>query len=271
MRNFLVFLILLTSYTSCGSVPTSVKSSDESAVRQLVEQFGKTLQAVNLQSPTATQQIQTSYAPFVDAQLLQQWATNLQTAPGRTVSSPWSDRIVVTSITQNSLTEYFVAGKEIFVTSMEIGTDKAASQTFVTIVVKKQANGWKITNYEQSQANLLVRTLKPANRKELVSPICAEMNGLSALVIINIDTPMPRCMAVTPDQHLVVTNHLSDTISVQLAEFEQTIAPGDTASIDTPFGQYLAPGIHGLRISAYGGGEAVELWLAPRGQHILNK
>lgn len=152
MLRLLTFLFLLLVYTACGTAPVTTASSDQAAVRAVVEQFGASLQQVSLQAPSSTQQLQSVYSPFVDPHLIEQWTANPRIAPGRTVSSPWPDRIAITSITQDNQNQYTVTGNQILITSMEVGTDKVAGTIPVTLLVGKQKSGWKITAYMQSKA-----------------------------------------------------------------------------------------------------------------------
>lgn len=121
-----------------------------------------------------------------------------------------------------------------------------------------------------TQTTLPVPTLKPPDTEELVSPICASVDTTEVTIRVNADMPSPRCVNVQPNQYLRITNHVSETVRVRLAGFDQQIAPNESASFVMPLGQYLAPGIHFVWMSRYGG-NAVELWLTPTRQYVLNK
>ena len=45
-------------------------------------------------------------------------------------------------------------------------------------------------------------------------------------------------------------------------EWMATLEPGESVTFDQPFGDYLAPGVHTLAVSLYGG-SGPQLWLKP--------
>jgi hypothetical protein len=115
----------------------------------------------------------------------------------------------------------------------------------------------------------------PASTGELVPPdsdlpaagICGSAPGGLAVVEANPDTPQPRCLVVRPDQRLEVVNasdrfrQPGSEITVTMPGFSpRTLAIGARTVFDRPFGAYLAPGVHQVRISLYPGSGA-DLWL----------
>ncbi len=135
------------------SLPTTGLSADETQqATQVVQGFGAKLQVVSLLSPTAAADIQAQYAGFVDPTLLQQWAADPSTAPGRVTSSPWPDRIEITSMDKTSPDQIDVKGNIIEVTSVEVNTGTAAATIPVEIGLQKNAQGkWWITTWKQQQ------------------------------------------------------------------------------------------------------------------------
>lgn len=128
----------------------SITNGDEEAeVMVIVEDFGKTLQTVSLQSPNAAEEIKEKYSLFVTPELLKKWVNNISTAPGRIVSSPWPDRIDITSIKKRSSTEFSITGDIVEVTSMELVNGGAANRIPVHITVEKVQGNWMIAEYEQ--------------------------------------------------------------------------------------------------------------------------
>lgn len=75
-------------------------AEDKSAVTSLVEQFGQKLQMVSLLAPadTVRQVMQEQYSAYVTPDLLAKWQSDPQNAPGRLTSSPWPDRIEISSL-----------------------------------------------------------------------------------------------------------------------------------------------------------------------------
>jgi hypothetical protein len=95
--------------------------------------------------------------------------------------------------------------------------------------------------------------------QEPAAGICGEFEGSLVSVSLRPDVPDPRCVRVRPDQHLSVKNETDQTLQVSLAGFHAELAPGQEITFETPFGEYLAPGVHQLITSAPPGGS--EIWL----------
>jgi hypothetical protein len=103
-------------------------------------------------------------------------------------------------------------------------------------------------------------TLKPPDSTLPAAGICSTAQDTYAEVLINPDTPAPRCQHIAANQRLRVINHTDHTAEVRLAGHTLTLPPQTEGMIDLPFGDYLAPGVHNLAISTYTGGGAT-LWL----------
>lgn len=133
-----------------GPTPTAVSEAGEEAeVRTLVESFGKRLQMVSLLAPEAAQDVQKQYAEFVSTALLETWMNDVSKAPGRMVSSPWPDRIEITSLGREGPDRYVIDGFVVEITSTEIGSDKAANKIPVHMVVAREQDRWLITEYTE--------------------------------------------------------------------------------------------------------------------------
>ena len=182
LKRTLAACLVMISSVACGAAPMSASgampaptqaplapnatvsasssttaASDEQAVRSVVEQFGQKLQTVSLQAPRAlvTQEIQQQYVSFVSAELLNKWLNDPSQAPGRVVSSPWPDRIEITSMirdsaTQYTATQYTVQGNEVEMTSVELVNGGRAGQQPVRLTVEKQQRRWVITAYART-------------------------------------------------------------------------------------------------------------------------
>jgi hypothetical protein len=61
---------------------TASHAADEAEIRDLVDNFGKRLQAVALQAPDAPQEMQKQYSEFVSPTLLDMWMNGVSKAPG---------------------------------------------------------------------------------------------------------------------------------------------------------------------------------------------
>ena len=88
--------------------------------------------------------------------------------------------------------------------------------------------------------------------------ICASFDGEMVTVTLNPDIPDPRCAKVRADQKLTVVNQTQNTLQVSIGSFKYNLEPGASTVIDTPFGEYLAMGVHQLQVSPCCGSE---LWL----------
>ncbi len=73
---------------------------------------------------------------------------DLSSATGRVVSSPWPDRIEITSIVREA-DRYVVVGFVVEVTSMDVVSGGAAAKNPVRIVLEKQEGRWLITEYAE--------------------------------------------------------------------------------------------------------------------------
>ena len=130
---------------------TTTDAVDEAEIRDLVENFGKKLQNVSLLAPDAGQEIEMQYSEFVSRALLEMWMGNVSKAPGRVVSSPWPDRIEISSLTREDPGEYVITGYVVEVTSVEVVNGGAAAKIPVRMVVQEEQGGWVIAEYAENQ------------------------------------------------------------------------------------------------------------------------
>lgn len=144
--------------TAAPTVPTTAPAQtspsdadEEAAIKTLVENFGMRLQQVSLQAPDAAQEIQQQYSDFVSPALLESWIKDTSKAPGRLVSSPWPDRIEITTLSQANPDRYEMTGFVIEVTSTEVGKGGAAAKIPIRIVVQREQGSWLITEYAEEQ------------------------------------------------------------------------------------------------------------------------
>lgn len=132
--------------------PTTVNTAGEEAeVRDLVENFGKRLQMVSLLAPDAAQDLQKQYSEFVSPALLETWMNDVSKAPGRMVSSPWPDRIEITTLERETPDKYVIDGFVVEMTSVEVVNGGAANKVPVHIVAGRDQGRWLITEYAEEQ------------------------------------------------------------------------------------------------------------------------
>jgi len=102
--------------------------------------------------------------------------------------------------------------------------------------------------------------------KSPAAGICGWSDESTVTILINPDTPSPRCSLVFPDQNLKIVNSTNkfgqpgESITVMLPGGLQRLIPvGGSFLVDRPFGAYLAPGVHRITISPQASGG--EIWL----------
>jgi peptidoglycan hydrolase-like protein with peptidoglycan-binding domain len=103
------------------------------------------------------------------------------------------------------------------------------------------------------------RALAPAEGATPTAGICGRAHGDEVTITLGSDVPSPRCVAVSPTQRLRVENGPLPA-TVELAGSTVDLAPGEAATIGPAFGDYLAPGVHTVHVSIYGG-SGPEVWL----------
>jgi hypothetical protein len=139
--------------TATPTQTTAENEAEKAQIRDLVENFGKRLGAVSLQAPDVAQEMQKQYADFVSPTLLEVWMNDVSQAPGRMVSSPWPDRIEITTLSMDGSDRYEITGYIIEITSIEVGSAEAAAKIPVRIVLQRAGTRWFITEYEQGISN----------------------------------------------------------------------------------------------------------------------
>ncbi len=102
---------------------------------------------MSLQAPDsiAVREVREAYAPFVTAELLDAWLSAPSRAPGRSVSSPWPERIEIRSIDTRSI-GCRVDADVVYVTSAEQMSRSAAHRE--PIVLHVTPDGHKISTYQ---------------------------------------------------------------------------------------------------------------------------
>lgn len=122
----------------------------QEAIKALVASFGENIQQVPLLADEegVKDAIKTHYTPYLTQDLLTAWIETPEIALGRTVSSPWPDRIEIDSISALSAGVYQVEGRLIEVTSEEKGTDQGAATRPIQLKVVEVEGTFKIDQVE---------------------------------------------------------------------------------------------------------------------------
>lgn len=123
-----------------------IHDTDEEAVANFVEEFGRKLQLVSLLAPkdVLEKSMQEHYGEFVSQALIKVWLNDPENAPGRLTSSPWPDRIEVLSVKKVNEGMYEVKGEIIEVTSTEKESGGIAAKRPITLAVRELDKGWII-------------------------------------------------------------------------------------------------------------------------------
>ncbi|MGA9533515.1 MAG: hypothetical protein WBR18_12425 [Anaerolineales bacterium] len=87
--------------------------------------------------------------------------------------------------------------------------------------------------------------------------ICAAPESDEVEMTILPGIPDPRCLEVRPDQRLTIRNRSGQPVDVRLGPFSAQLENGQDFMIDTPLGEYLAPGVHAVGVQPCCGGEIV--------------
>lgn len=120
-------------------------NADDAAVRAHVIEFGAKLKNVTLLMPRedVARQMREHYGAYLSPELLAEWQKEPAVALGRSVSSPWPDRIEVTAVSKASDRAFAVEGNVIEVTSAERPLEPAAIYP-VSLTVENRDGKWMI-------------------------------------------------------------------------------------------------------------------------------
>lgn len=128
--------------------PADVVSSAESdAIRALVSAFGGAMKEVSLSDPNREASMRAAYGAYVAPELLAQWATGSD-APGRSVSSPWPERINIVDIVHTG-GNYVVHGNVIEAASTPSATSAPVAVYPLTLTLEKRGESWMIVAAEK--------------------------------------------------------------------------------------------------------------------------
>jgi hypothetical protein len=130
----------------------------------------------------------------------------------------------------------------------------------LVLVACKSAGGGPTQTPLTPTVDITVQTavLATPYAQQPAAGICASFEPEMVTVTLNPDIPDPRCTIVRADQILTVLNQTQNTLQITIGRFTASLEPGKETTFDTPFGEYLQPGVHQLQVSPCCG---AELWL----------
>jgi hypothetical protein len=152
-KRYLIVLLTLivasaAAYWYYGYHKAHSSFADPAQVRMTVTAFGDQLQKMPLTAPPdlITKGMDLYYGMYVHPDLLAQWKADPLNAPGRLTSSPWPDRIDITSMTKNKDGTYTVDGDIVEVAHGATTTETVRSIP-VRFTLAMGPDGWQITGY----------------------------------------------------------------------------------------------------------------------------
>lgn len=141
-------IVLAVAASTLSNPVTHIEgqTDEEPQIVNLVEGFGSKLSMVSLLAPKdeVAKSMEDNYRDFVSQDLIKGWIEDPENAPGRLTSSPWPERIDVTSVNKLSANLYEVNGVIIEMTSVEMTEGGVAATRSITVEVRKVEGRWLI-------------------------------------------------------------------------------------------------------------------------------
>jgi len=128
-----------------GAQRVQAPAHGDAEVRAIVELFGSRLQNVSIQSPKAGRLMAVQYAGLVAPKLLRHWMEDPLHAPGRYVSSPWPDRVLLVALAYHGAAACSVSANVVMMTSAGVVGGGAAALVPVRLELRRIAGRWLIT------------------------------------------------------------------------------------------------------------------------------
>ena len=152
--KFIVVVIVLFLFISVGeyllfrqvSTTTPPSAADINAIYQVVGEFGARLKDVDITAPDQDMMTAVDFnlKQFITDRLYQAFVQDKSRIPGRYVSSPWPERIEITSIQMLDSGSYTVHGNQVVMTDDTVAHGGNAGKTLITLSLKKVNGVWLI-------------------------------------------------------------------------------------------------------------------------------
>lgn len=160
-------LLLAPILAACGGEGDSPEARvdaacDPRAAAKVVVTLGERMKQVALSAPDSLlrQQIEAQYGSLVTPALLEEWVAGAADVPGRSVSSPWPERIVVDSVVSTGTGECSAYGTVVYVTSVEVAHGGAAAEVPVRAVLTHDGE-WRVSAFDSHDADGPAEFLAP--------------------------------------------------------------------------------------------------------------
>jgi len=139
-----------TATVSTTTAHEPVAAAPDRTPAEVVEELGRRMKLVSTLAPpdVVARDIRTNYGELVAPALLDQWLADPATAPGRQVSSPWPDRIVVTEPPAASTGTVTLAGHVVEATS-----SGESGRIPIRVTLEQREGHWRITRYETTMSD----------------------------------------------------------------------------------------------------------------------
>lgn len=153
-RYLIIFATLVVATAGAYGYYAYIKAhstlSNEALVRITVASFGDALQEVPLVAKLdiVAFAMDKYYSYYIHPDLLEKWKKDPLHAPGRLTSSPWPDRIDITSTTKNADGTYTIDAGIVEVVNGKTGFT-VADTIPVRFVLTMGPDGWQITDYKK--------------------------------------------------------------------------------------------------------------------------
>ncbi len=125
---------------------TAVSNAEDVAIRSVIGELGSKFKNVSLLAPDASVQISAQYSRYITPKLLALWQAKPENAPGRQTSSPWPDRIEITTVTHKEVSAT-AKGNVVEVTNAD--TRDFAAMYPVVITLEKRDNVWLVSDWQK--------------------------------------------------------------------------------------------------------------------------
>jgi hypothetical protein len=129
------------------ATPSVSSNAEESAVRNVVTEFGAKLQMVPLLASTTARKaaMESQYGPYVTPELIAAWAPEGSEALGRYASSPWPEKIDIVEVRPEGK-NFVVEGNVIEVVPSGATSTEAAAVYPITLTLEQRSGQWLITS-----------------------------------------------------------------------------------------------------------------------------
>lgn len=132
-------------------LPPQSLTNGQFGVSAIVNAFGANLKMVSLTAEPAliASAMDSYYKPYVTSRLLAKWKADPTTAPGKRTSSPYPEKIEITSVTQLSKKQYEVVGKVAEVATGSNGALTTAETYTLKLKLKYDDGIWLISDVQK--------------------------------------------------------------------------------------------------------------------------